>query len=445
MAVGKSPFPAVTGSAFAERMALFAPFESHPTLAVAVSGGADSMALCLLAHHWAVAQKGNIIALTVDHGLRASSATEAKQVGAWLKKRGIAHHILTLPKGTIDATQNMQASARDARYEALSEWCHAQGILHLITAHHLDDQAETFLIRLARGSGVDGLSGMSAQKELKHVQLLRPLLNIPKSQLVAYLAQQKQDFIEDPSNVSDAHTRNRIRKLMPLLEEEGLSADRLVRTAQSLALSRIALEEQTAQLLATSTHVFPEGYASIDRSRFKTAPADVAWRAFAALISTLSGDIYKPRLLKLKSAFEALCRAEDNFTFGGCFFSPTKDGRTLVMREQKAITEKEDVPHGVTSLYWDNRFTIALNPSKNKQRLYVAALGASGYNAVKEGFTANKTLPKKVIYTLPALWGVEAVLEVPHMGYICNTRKRLVSAVHFSPAKPLAGSPFCGM
>ena len=145
---------------FAASMAALGPFERPPALAVAVSGGADSMALTLLAADWAAARRGSIVALTVDHRLRNESRAEAKQVAAWLAARGIEHKILawTGEKPSSD----VQAAAREKRYELLEDWCRRQGILHLLVAHNLDDQAETFLLRLGRGSGLYGLSGMAS-------------------------------------------------------------------------------------------------------------------------------------------------------------------------------------------------------------------------------------------------------------------------------------------
>src|SRR5579863_2293243 len=142
------------------------PFERRPLLAVAVSGGADSLALALLASVWAKARRGRVVALTVDHRLRRESTGEARQVGRWLRRLGIAHEILTwkgpYPQGDV------QAAARAARYALLEAWCHTAHCLHLLTAHHREDQVETFWLRLARGSGLDGLAAMPAEVERPH-------------------------------------------------------------------------------------------------------------------------------------------------------------------------------------------------------------------------------------------------------------------------------------
>lgn len=149
----------IAAEEFAAAMAPLGPFEREPRLAVAVSGGPDSMALLLLAQEWAAARGGRVSALTVDHGLRAELSAEAAQVAQWAGLLGVSHVALTWigDKPTAD----IQAAAREARYCLLEEWCAASGVFHLLLAHHRDDQAETFLLRLARGSGLDGLAAIA--------------------------------------------------------------------------------------------------------------------------------------------------------------------------------------------------------------------------------------------------------------------------------------------
>ena len=195
---------------FAALMAALGPFERRPRLAVAVSGGPDSLALCLLAERWAQARGGATVGLIVDHGLRPESAREAGQVAAWLSARGIAQQVLSW-QGAKPAS-GIQAAARAARYELLCAWCRAAGVLHLLTAHHRDDQAETVALRQARGSGADGLAGIAPVRELAGLRLLRPLLTVPKAALTALLAAAGQPWLEDPSNRAAAFARARLRR-----------------------------------------------------------------------------------------------------------------------------------------------------------------------------------------------------------------------------------------
>lgn len=169
----------VGGPEFARAMAALGPFESAPRLALAVSGGSDSMALALLASAWAEAKGGEATALIVDHGLRRGSAAEAGRVRAWLRARGIGCRILRW-RGAKPAA-NLQAAARAARYALLTGWCRKAGILHLLLAHQQDDQAETLLLRLGRGSGLDGLAAMAPLASGADLRLLRPLLDFPRA------------------------------------------------------------------------------------------------------------------------------------------------------------------------------------------------------------------------------------------------------------------------
>ncbi|HEC14169.1 MAG TPA: tRNA lysidine(34) synthetase TilS, partial [Rhodospirillales bacterium] len=150
----------VSKEEFAALMEAFAPFEAAPHIAVAVSGGPDSMGLCLLCDRWARDRGGWVTALSVDHGLRAASAEEALRVGRWMERLGIAHQTLVWPGDK--PSSGIQAAARTARYKLMNGWCRDAGVLHLLLAHHRRDQAETFLMRLGRGSGPDGLAAMPA-------------------------------------------------------------------------------------------------------------------------------------------------------------------------------------------------------------------------------------------------------------------------------------------
>ena len=191
-------------------MAALGPFAPAPHLAVAVSGGADSLALCLLADAWAKAEGGRITALVVDHRLRCGSTAEAVQVGNWLDRRGIAHQRLVWD-GAKPVT-GIQAAAREARYRLLADWCRAAGVGHLLVGHQAADQAETVLMRIWRASGIIGLAGIRPCVELADVRLVRPLLGVPPERLRRYLEAEGQPWIEDASNRDPAFTRVRLRQ-----------------------------------------------------------------------------------------------------------------------------------------------------------------------------------------------------------------------------------------
>ena len=208
---------------FAALMAPLAPFGPAPRLAVGVSGGPDSLALALLAEDWARARGGHAVALTVNHGLRADAADEARRVAAWMAAAGVAHETLTVPGPA--PSSGVQAWARSRRLEALEAACRRLGLLDLLLAHHREDLAETVLQRLGQGSGPDGLAAMAPVAFRPGIRVLRPLLTVPAEDLRASLRARGQAWIDDPSNADPAFQRVRVRRLGPALAEAGVTRD----------------------------------------------------------------------------------------------------------------------------------------------------------------------------------------------------------------------------
>jgi tRNA(Ile)-lysidine synthase len=247
-------------------------------LCIAVSGGPDSLALLILA---AAAFPGRITAVTVDHGLRAAAAAEAASVAALCAARGLPHVILRRDGPPI--TANVQAQARAARYALLADWCRSHGHSLLLTAHHADDQAETLLMRLARGSGGDGLSGIRARRDLGGVTLLRPLLACRKADLGAIVAAAGWAAVDDPSNHDPRHDRTAVRALLagnPSLDVAALAA-----TAGHLAAEAEALA--WAADLAWRSRVASDGAGLVIDAR--GLPAALVQRLLARAVARLSG------------------------------------------------------------------------------------------------------------------------------------------------------------
>jgi tRNA(Ile)-lysidine synthase len=221
---------------------LFADWKGAPALVLAVSGGPDSIALMWLAARWrrALARGPRLIAVTVDHGLRAESAAEARDVRRLAKRLDLPHRTLRWT-GAKPAT-GVPAAARSARYRLLAQAAQAHGATHILTAHTRDDQAETLLMRMLRGSGIAGLAAMARESEREGVRLARPFLNVSKSRLIATLEKAKVGFADDPTNRDAKFTRPRIRAVMPVLAAEGGDARNLARLAARLARANQAVE-----------------------------------------------------------------------------------------------------------------------------------------------------------------------------------------------------------
>ncbi|MBB5052979.1 tRNA(Ile)-lysidine synthase [Afipia massiliensis] len=229
----------------AEARNLFSEWKSAPALVLAVSGGPDSLALMWLAARWRRALKKGprLVAVTVDHGLRKEAAREARDVRQLAKALDVEHRTLRW-QGEKPKT-GLPSAAREARYRLLARAARSCGASHIFTAHTRDDQAETVIMRLSRGSGIAGLAAMARQSDRDGVVLARPFLDVPKSRLVATLEKAGVAFADDPTNHDPLFTRPRLRALMPALAAEGADARSLVRLAARLARANAALDVMT--------------------------------------------------------------------------------------------------------------------------------------------------------------------------------------------------------
>jgi tRNA(Ile)-lysidine synthase len=221
---------------------LFAAWKSAPAIVLAVSGGPDSIALMWLAARWrsTLARGPRLIAVTIDHGLRAEAASEARDVKRLARTLDLTHRTMRWT-GEKPKT-GLPAAARTARYRLLAQAARASGATHILTAHTRDDQAETLLMRLLRGSGISGLAAMARESERDGVRLARPFLHVSKSQLVATLKKAKIGFADDPTNRDMNFTRPRLRAIMPVLAAEGGDARNLARLVSRLARANQAVE-----------------------------------------------------------------------------------------------------------------------------------------------------------------------------------------------------------
>ena len=231
-------------------------------VAVAVSGGADSLALAFLLREYVKEHGGRVVMLTVNHHLRPEAGAEAEMVAALAAEWGMEHHILNwFPDQT---SGSLEEKARLGRYRLLEEWCVAHEIEYLLTAHHQTDQAETFLMRLQRGSGVDGLASIQPFSRRGRINLIRPLLDIDPAELKDLLRNNQIGWAEDASNECDDFLRVRMRKFLPRLEKEtGISVRRLAETAKALSEARAYFENETDQFVNRYVRYFEQIAASV--------------------------------------------------------------------------------------------------------------------------------------------------------------------------------------
>jgi tRNA(Ile)-lysidine synthase len=246
--------------------------------------------------------------LVVDHDLRPESEGEAALAARWAKALGLPVNVLHW-QGRKPVS-NIEDQARRARYRLLGGWCANHGVANLFLAHTREDQAETFLLRLGRGSGVDGLSGMRARGPLPvagfgAVHLLRPLLDIGRGELRAYLQSQGASWLEDPMNADSRYARVRVRKALPQLEAAGVPALRLAEAARHLARAREALEASTEDFLGGHARIEPN-FALLDAVALLGSHREIGLRALCAVLMRVSGKAYRPRFERLEALYEAI-------------------------------------------------------------------------------------------------------------------------------------------
>jgi tRNA(Ile)-lysidine synthase len=333
----------------AEAKKLFDPLVDNSVLLLAVSGGADSTALLLLAARWRRARSRGprLIAVTVDHGLRPESATEARAVKRLARGLGVQHRIMRW-EGQKPAT-GLQQAARAARYRLLADAAEEVRADVVLTAHTLDDQAETVLIRMSRGSGVAGLAAMARTSPLpatvgRRITLVRPLIDIPKTRLIATLAKGGIAFADDPSNRDPRFARPRLRALMPALAREGLTPHRLALLAGRVRRAEAAIEAAVDQAVdALSEAPWSErDSVALSAERFALLPGEVALRLLGRAIAQ-TGDEGPVQLGKLEALYAALAAANAS---RNPRVRRTLAGALVTMAERRLLIERAPMRKG---------------------------------------------------------------------------------------------------
>jgi tRNA(Ile)-lysidine synthase len=439
------PPPAATDQAlplgaeeFAGLLGAFAPFEAAPRLAVAVSGGPDSTALALLAHAWAGAWRGSMLALVVDHRLRSESGTEAAATARRLAHRGIPARVLAR-EGRKPAS-GVQAAARAARYRLLEDACREQGILHLLLGHHREDQAETVAMRAAGGSGATGLAGMPAVREAAGLRLLRPLLAVPRSRLVATLRAAGESWTIDPGNVAPQFRRARLRQ-DPNFDsgpwwEEGLAR----------AGARADADLRLAAWLARHASPHPFGFFRLGRAAWSGLEPRPRRQTLGRLLAAAGGLAYPVSGAALERLAAELLDAPAGTrrTAGGCIVG-VRRAELVVAREPGRALERALLQPGARHA-WDGRFVVGFRG--RPRPLAVARLGGPDESATAgiRKRLREAGVPAAAVAALPALRdGDELVACPPLAPYGLRPRHGIVAEAVPRPPWPLAGAAFGGV
>lgn len=397
--------------------ALFSRLTSFSNLAVAVSGGADSLCLLVLLAEWKqrAGWQGSLEILCVDHGLRPESAEEAAFVADCARAEGLRCTILRW-SGEKPAS-NLQEEARLARYRLMAAHMRGSGSEALLLAHHQDDQAETFLDRLTRGSGVAGLGAMAVDEPNgpEGLRLLRPFLGVAKARLEASLRTRGRTWCTDPSNTNTRYKRSRLRSILALLEEEGLTAERLSATAGHMRRAGEALEACLRDLAEKHLIEHPAGPLKLDRLAYRSMTEEMRLRMLTLMIARMSGGTPRPRFRNLTGldrmlVLERPCR----LTLGGAVFD-ARDDIVFCWKEPGRIPPETLVnPEG--SGIWDNRYRYCVSERGEAHGRLALCLGPL-CNAPLRPRDVNwpRGWPKAAFHCAPVVWSGEDILFLPFL------------------------------
>jgi len=397
----------VSDDAAALREAVTAHFGPAPPgrLGVAVSGGSDSVALLHLLNDWRAKGGPPLRVATVDHGLRAQAADEAAEVARLCKGMGLAHD--TLRWAGQAARGNLPDAARRARYCLLAGWARRHGVGDVAIGHTEDDLAETFLMRLARGAGVDGLAAMRGRWQADGVTFHRPMLALGRENLRRTLRARGQGWAEDPTNTDPAYLRPQARTILTALAPLGLDGSTLAATARRLSEARAALGA-CARHAATQIASVEGGDLLWRRDEFAHLPDETARRLLLAGLAWMTGRDYPPRGAAM-TALLAAAREGRRMTLRGCVLSGDPTHLRLT-REYRAVARLR-VPSGAV---WDGRWR-ATAPTGGPGRATIAALGAAGLRACPDWRAGG--LPHSSALASPGLWRGGTLIAAPLAGW----------------------------
>ena len=385
-------------------------------IGVAVSGGPDSMALLHCLHQWCQNAQKELVAFHVNHQLRPAASDEAVQVATWCAAWDIPYEILVWHHTPYDKT-TVQKEAREARYQLLQEACQKSYVTHLFLAHHHNDQIETLLLRLFKGSGLMGLVGMQPIAQRSSLTLMRPLLTCTKEAITHYVAQYNIPFLKDPSNQNNAFLRVKIRSFVQQAQEGGLDPALLQTSFQKLALFQESFQDDFIDFIKQYGVLSTLGYLTIDHHHFCHLSFAKQCFFLELCLKIVGGHYYAPRWDSLKQMAKNLTHPSFKAqTLGGCYVR-IKKSTIEIMRECACVTE--EISLSSSKIWWDRRFFIDNLPQDTiYSKCHIKKLGRDGRLFLKKaGVPTVSTHPAPAIEALPALWQKDQLLAVPSILY----------------------------
>jgi tRNA(Ile)-lysidine synthase len=270
--------------------------------ALAVSGGSDSLSLMILSKKFADKYNIKLLAITINYQIRPNSTNEAKLVAKIAKEHKINHKIITIDKKNLP-NSNIEANLRAIRYQIFKDICQKKNINHLLTGHHCDDMAENFMIRLWRGSSIDGLSALAEYVTIDKINIIRPLLIFHKKELQNFLLSMNINWCEDESNYEEKFLRNKIRHFINSFNDSDIIKKRIIKTAKEIRKASIIIEESMINYAEKMLYYHQNGYFIIDQKRLIDADKDIAIKILSILISDINNSNYKPRFITIEKFY----------------------------------------------------------------------------------------------------------------------------------------------
>lgn len=418
---------------------LLAPLRRYLLIVLAVSGGPDSLALMTLVAEFHLRHGANgqrVLVATVDHRLRPEAADEAQAVSRHAARFGFDH--TTLCWEDCKPAAGIADAARQARYALLDQYVRTESPAQpaaLVTGHTEDDQAETVLMRLKRGAGVDGLASMAPCRPLtpgSHIDLVRPLLGLPKTRLEATLVVRNTVWVEDPSNEDEAYERVRVRRELVALKNIGLTPHALALTARRVLQARETVDYAMSAFMPSLALTFNgEIFAEFDRAAFDAGPVLLRQRLLSKLIARFGGATPAPHLAELERLVERMQGAQRGaVTLGGATISIGRRYIRLWREAGRIATTPLYLAPGESKI-WDQRFRVGhslpdlplpdLPPADvtppDIKSIAIHALGEEGFGRVVASGVKLPECPAHAAYALPAFWSQDRLMAVPQLGF----------------------------
>jgi tRNA(Ile)-lysidine synthase len=379
-------------------------------IGVGVSGGGDSLALLLLSAEWAQNTNRSLKAVTIDHGLRSGSSLECDHVKRISDGLSIQHTTL---KWLAEPVGNLQNAARNARHELLLEWTYKQKLSVVLLGHTLDDNAETVIIKLIRGSGIDGLAGIEKSKNINGLNIYRPLINIPREDLRAYLQAKKVGWIDEPSNFDERFERIKVRNFLPSLSHVGLTPKKLVKLASHMSRAKEALTCQVSNFARQHVEQTIWGDLAINLDEFIKIPREYQFRLLSSGLRWISGKVYKPRFQSLERLLNAITSQKlgKSMSLMGCIIKYDRNWLKL-SREFSAISKPSVAMK--PNFVWEKKWQIEVDLEK----LNVATVGPVGKNGLEQLEGYNRiNVPQTALICSVAMFENKNLLCVPIVSY----------------------------